>query len=126
MTETRSTIIPNAGSMSEFIAAFDVPSKVTDFVYHCRFSNLWNAIATRHADTVDCKFFVDGRNVVVGLAHPGMVRFRERHGRNPSDREISYVAAEFLRERLEQEDEHALYDVPADKVFQLFEKLGLS
>jgi hypothetical protein len=125
MTETRTAFIPNAGSMSQFIAAFDVPSKVTDYVYHCRFSHLWNGIATRHADTVDCKFFVDGRNVVVGLSHPGMVEFRNRAGRNPSDRELSYVAAEFLRERLEQEDEHALYDVPSDKVSQLMDQLGI-
>ena len=53
--------IPNAGAMSEFIGAFDVPSKVTDFVYHCRFSHCWNAIATRHSDTMDCKFLVDGK-----------------------------------------------------------------
>ena len=120
-----STRIPNVGSMSEFIGAFDVPSKVTDYIYHCRFSHLWNGIATRHADTVDCKFFVDGRNVVVGLAHPGMVEFRSRSGRNPSDRELSYAAAEFLRERLEQEDEHDLYDVPAAKVLQLMESLSI-
>lgn len=118
-------MIPNVGSMSQFIAAFDVPSRVTDYVYHCRFSHLWNGIATRHADTVDCKFFVDGRNVIVGLAHPGMVEFRNRAGRNPTDRELSYVAAEFLRERLEQEDEHDLYDVLQEKVVQLLDQLGI-
>jgi hypothetical protein len=42
--------IPNAGAMSEFIGAFDVPSKVTDYIYRCRFSHCWNGIATRHAD----------------------------------------------------------------------------
>jgi hypothetical protein len=125
MTDSRATLIPNVGSMSQFIAAFDVPSRVTDYVYHCRFSHLWNGIATRHADTVDCKFFVDGRNVIVGLAHPGMVEFRNRAGRNPTDRELSYVAAEFLRERLEQEDEHDLYDVLQEKVVQLLDQLGI-
>ena len=120
-----STRIPNVGSMSEFIGAFDVPSKVTDYVYKCRFSHCWNGIATRHSDTMDCKFFVDGKGVVLGLAHPGFVAFREKAGRNLSDREASYVAAEYLCERLEQEDEHALYDVAADDVLRIIGKLGI-
>jgi len=117
--------IANAGAMSEFIGAFDIPSKVTDFVYHCRFSHCWNAIATRHSDTMDCKFFVDGKGVIVGLSHLGFVAFREKSGRNPSDREASYIAAEYLRERLEQEDEHSLYDVSAADVTRIIERLGI-
>ena len=112
--------------MSEFIGAFDVKSKVTDFVYRCRFSHLWNGIATRHSDTIDCKFFVDGKGVVLGLAHPGFVEFRNRTGRNPTDREISYIAAEYLRERLEQEDEHKLYDVNAGDVLRLIDMLQIA
>jgi hypothetical protein len=117
--------IPNVGAMSEFIGAFDVPSKVTDYVYHCSFSHVWNAITTRHADTMDCKFLVDGKRVVVGLAHPGFVKFRERAGRNLSDREASYIGAEYLRERLEQEDEHALYDVSTVDVLRIIDKLSI-
>ncbi len=118
--------IPNVGSMSEFIGAFDVKSKVTDFVYHCRFSHLWNGIATRHSDTIDCKFFVDGKGVVLGLAHTGFVEFRNRTSRNPTDREISYIAAEYLRERLEQEDEHKLYDVNTTDVLRLIDMLHIA
>jgi hypothetical protein len=118
-------MIANAGAMSDFIAAFDVRSKVTDYTYRCRFSHCWNGIATRHADTVDCKFFVDGKGVVLGLAHPAFVAFHQRAGRDLSDREASYIAAEYLRERLEQEDEHALYDVSAADVLRLLEKLGI-
>jgi hypothetical protein len=117
--------IPNVGAMSEFIGAFDVPSKVTDFVYHCRFSHCWNAVATRHADTMDCKFVVDGKGVIVGLAHPGFVTFRERAGRNLTDREASYIGAQYLRERLEQEDEHILYDVSASDVVRIIDKLNI-
>jgi hypothetical protein len=98
---------------------------VTDVVYRCRFCNCWNGIATRHSDTIDCKFFVDGKGVLVGLAHPGFVEFRSRAGRNLTDREGSYIAAEYLRERLEQEDEHALYDVSAADVLRLIEKLHI-
>ena len=111
--------------MTEFVGAFDVLSKLTGEVHHCRFSHLWNGIATRHADTVDCKFFVDGRVVVVGLAHTPFVEFRKRSGRDLTDREASFIAAEFLRERLEQEDEHELYDVSAGEVLRLIGLRGI-
>jgi hypothetical protein len=117
--------LPNFGAMSEFVGAFEVRSKVTDFVYHCRFSHCWNGIATRHSDTIDCKFFVDGKGVILGLAHAGFVQFRERSGRNLSDREASYIASQYLRERLEQEDEHSLYDVSADDVVRILNQLGV-
>jgi len=111
--------------MSEFVGAFAVQSRLTDQLYHCRFSHLWNGVATRHSDTVDTKFFVDGRGVVVGLAHTAFVHFRARSGRDLSDREASYVAAAFLRERLEQEDERPLYDVPETEVLRLIDSLGI-
>ena len=117
--------IPNAGAMSEFIGAFDVPSKVTDYRYKCQFSHCYNGIATRHSDTMDCKFIVDGKGVIVGLAHPGFVAFRERAGRNLTDREASYIGAQYLRERLEQEDEHSLYDVASSDVIRIIEKLNI-
>ena len=125
MAKTSYPTIPNAGAMSDFIGAFDIPSKVTDYIYRCRFSHCWNGIATRHADTMDCKFLVDGKGAILGLAHPGFVEFRARSGRNLSDREASYIAAEYLRGRLEQEDEHALYDVSAADVNRIIEKLGI-
>jgi hypothetical protein len=125
MAKAEVTAIPNVGAMSDFIGAFDVPSKVTDYVYRCRFSHCWNGIATRHADTMDCKFFVDGKGVVLGLAHPGFVEFRARAGRNLTDREASYIAAEYLRERLEQEDEHVLYDVSPTDVIRIIQKLNI-
>jgi hypothetical protein len=125
MANAEVTAIPNVGAMSDFIGAFDVPSKVTDYVYHCRFSHCWNGIATRHADTMDCKFFVDGKGVVLGLAQLGFVEFRARSGRNLSDREASYIAAEYLRERLEQEDEHSLYDVSPTDVIRIIQKRNI-
>jgi hypothetical protein len=118
--------IANAGAMNEFIPSFDVPSKMTDQVYHCNFSHLWNGVATRHADSIDTKFFVDGRAVIVGLAQIAFYDFRERSGRNLTDREASYIAAEYLRERLEEEDEHELYDVPAAEVTRLIGRMKLA
>jgi hypothetical protein len=117
--------IPNQGAMSEFVGEFDVSSRLTDQTYHCRFSHLWNGIATRHSDTVDTKFLVDDRGVVVGLAHTGLVQFTNKSGRDLSDREASFIAAEYLREQLEQEDERPLYDVSASDVTRIISQLGL-
>jgi hypothetical protein len=86
---------------------------------------MWNGIATRHSDTIDFKFFVDGEAHVVGLAHPPFVKFREKSGRDLTDREASFVAAEYLRERLEEDDLRPLYDVPADEVLRLIKQIGI-
>ena len=111
--------------MSQFIGSFDVVSKLTGRVFHCRFSHMWNGIATRHSDTIDTKFFVDGAGVILGLAHPAFVAFRAKNGRDLSDREASFLAAEFLRERLEEEDERPLYDVSGEDVLRLIAQLNL-
>lgn len=117
--------IPNQGAMSDFVKPFEVASKMTDIVYRVRFSHCWNAIATRHADTIDCKFYVDGKGVVLGLSHTAFVEFRGSAKRGLTDREASFIAAQYLRERLEQEDEHELYDVAHKDVTRVIEKLGI-
>ena len=125
MSVTPSIGVPNLGAMSDFVGEFDVSSRLTGHTYHCRFSHLWNGVATRHSDTVDTKFLVDGRGAIVGLAHTGFVQFTEKSGRDLSDREASYVAAHYLREQLEQEDERPLYDVSAADVTRIIGKLGV-
>ena len=112
----------NRDTMGHFVPPFEVRSKLTDQVYHCRFSHLWNGIATRHSDTIDTKFFVNGRAVVAGLEHTAFVEFRARHGRDLTDREASHIAALFLAERLEQEDEHDIYQVPSAEVLRLIQQ----
>src|SRR5712672_4138488 len=111
--------------MSQFIGAFEVTSKLSGQMYQCRFSHMWNGIATRHSDTIDTKFFVDGQAHVVGLAHTAFVKFREKTRRDLTDREASFVAAEYLRERLEEEDERPLYDVPHEEVMRLIKMIGI-
>jgi hypothetical protein len=111
--------------MSQFIGAFEVTSKLGGQIYQCRFSHMWNGIATRHSDTIDTKFFVDGAAHVVGLAHTAFVTFRDKARRDLTDRETSYVAAEYLRERLEEEDVRTLYDVPHDDVLRLIKLIGI-
>lgn len=111
--------------MSQFIGAFEVESKLSGKVYQCRFSHMWNGIATRHSDTIDTKFFVDGEAVVLGLAHTAFVKFREKAWRDLTDREASFIAAEYLRERLEEEDPRPLYDVSHDDVLRLVAQIGI-
>ncbi len=122
---TTRPVLANAGAMKEFVGAFDVTSKLTGHLYHCRFSYLWNGIATRHSDTIDTKFFVDGEVVMVGLSHTAFVKFRERSGRDLTDREASFIAADYLRERLEEEDVRPVYDVTHDDVLRLIEQVGI-
>ena len=118
-------VLANAGAMNQFIGPFDVTSKLTGHVYSCSLSHIWNAIATRHSDTIDAKLVVDGEGHVVGLAHTAFVEFRQKAGRDLTDREASYVTAEYLRERLEEEDVRPLYDVPHAEVMRLIERLGI-
>ena len=122
---TTRPVLANAGAMSQFIGAFEVTSKLSGQTYQCRFSHMWNVIATRHADTIDTKFFVDGEAHVVGLAHTAFVKFREKTGRDLTDREASFVAAEYLRERLEEDDVRPLYDVPESEVLRLINLIGI-
>jgi len=42
------------------------------------------------------EILVDGKAVVLGLSHKAFVKFRERTGRDLTDREASFIAAEFF------------------------------
>jgi hypothetical protein len=122
---TTRPVLANAGAMSQFIGPFEVTSKLSMQTYQCRFSHMWSGIATRHADTIDTKFFVDGEAHVVGLAHTAFVKFRDKAKRDLTDREASFVAAEYLRERLEEDDIRRLYDVPESEVGRLIALIGI-
>ena len=122
---TTSPVLANAGAMSQFVGPFEVTSKLSGQTYQVRFSHMWNGIATRHADTIDTKLFVDGQAHVVGLAHTAFVKFRDKSRRDLTDREASFVSAEYLRERLEEEDIRPLYDVPESEVLRLINQIGI-
>ena len=72
--------------------------------YHCRFYNLATGIAPRHSDTVDVKFLVNGKGVVVALAHPGVVEFRRQTGRSLTDSDVIQIAGFTLKELVEKGD----------------------
>jgi hypothetical protein len=122
---TASPVLANSGAMSQFIGAFEVTSRLSGKTFQCRFSHMWNGIATRHSDTIDVKFYVDGEAHVIGLAHTAFVNFRSKSGRDLTDRESSYVGAEYLRLRLEEDDVRTLYDASSEDVTRVIQQLGI-
>jgi hypothetical protein len=118
-------VLANNGAMNQFVSPFEVVSKLSGHKYDVSFSHIWNGIATRHSDTIDSKFVVDGEGHIVGLAHTAFVDFRQKTGRDLTDREASFVAAEYVRERLEEEDERPIYDVPREEVNRLIELIEI-
>ena len=120
-------LIPKAQVMSDMVEPFTVTGRITGETYKVYFSHLWIGMTTRHADTIDCKFLVNGRGIVIGLDHKGFVLFEESAGRTLTDQEAAHIAALFLRDFLEQEFTLPArpVDVPADKVIALATRLGL-
>lgn len=120
-------MIPKARVMAELVAPFTVRSRLAREEHTVRFSHLWSAIATRHSDTIDCKFLVGGRGVVVALAHPAFGEFCERAGRSLTDQETAEIAAAYLREYLESDRDlgGSTLAVSRDDVLRLAESLGL-
>ncbi len=118
--------IPPAKVMSEMVAPFTVRARLTGEEYQIRFSHLWSAIATRHSDTIDCKFLVNGRGLTVALPHPAFVEFRQRAERSLLDPEAAQIAAACLREYLEADNdpEVSILTVTAGDVFRVARQLG--
>jgi hypothetical protein len=71
---------------------------------HCIYQALIVAIATRHADAVDIKFLVDGRNVWVALPHPAWIEYKNRTGRMITDALAIEIGGHFLKSALESGD----------------------
>lgn len=113
--------------MHELVEPFTVRARLTGEEYKVRFSHLWGAIATRHSDTIDCKFLVNGGGVIVALAHTGLVELRRRRGRSLSDEETAALAALYLREALEadRDTDNATHTVHREEVERLATSLGL-
>ncbi len=88
--------------MSYAITPFDVSSEALAGAIRVRFLHLLPGIATRHSDTIDCVFLVDGRKVMVGISCATLADIREREKKFLSDQQIGEVAALYLRRTLER------------------------
>ena len=88
--------------MSYFVAPFEVSSKSLGAPLKVHFVHLYSAIATRHSDTVDAVFLVDGRKAIVAISFATLAELRERQGINLTDQQLADMAALYLRRTLEQ------------------------
>jgi len=122
----RAMHIPPAKVMSEMVAPFTVRARLTGEEYSVLFSHLWSAVATRHSDTMDAKFLVNGRGLIVALPHPAFVDFKRRAGRSLLDQEAAQIAATCLREYLEAANDPnvAYLTIPHEDVLRVARQLG--
>ena len=68
---------------------------------HCLYQALIVAISTRHADAVDLKFLVDGREVSVALPLPAWDEYKRRSGLVITDPLAIDIAGHYLKNALE-------------------------
>ena len=88
--------------MSYFVAPFEVSSKSLGAPVIVHFVHLYSAIATRHSDTIDAVFLVDGAKATVAISCATLAQLREREGINLTDQQLADIAALYLRGTLEQ------------------------
>src|SRR4051812_44175153 len=68
---------------------------------HCTWQANIVAIATRHADAIDIKFFANGRPVWIALPHLAWVRYKEQTGKAITDPLAVQIAGRYLKTAIE-------------------------
>jgi hypothetical protein len=81
---------------------FEVPSPLDGKLYRCRFHSLILGISTRHSDTVDVKFLVNGAPIVLALPHVAFAEYRTQMGRPLTDQDAIRIAGLSLKHMLER------------------------
>ena len=113
-------------TFEEFTVSGSAPGAPAQEQFHCRFDTLTTAISTRHSDTVDVKFLVNGKGVVIALAHAGFARFRESSGRALTDGEAIQMAGLFLKKLLERGEraEDPILPVSTEETLELARQIA--
>lgn len=88
--------------MSYIVTPFEVSSSALPEPVRCRFVHLFPAIATRHSDTMDCIFLVNGRKVTVAISCATLTELRESEHKPLSDQQLAEIAALLLRRTLQE------------------------
>ena len=83
--------------MSYIVTPFEVTSRALAEPVKVRFVHLFPAIATRHSDTIDCVFLVNGQRATVSVSCPALTELREKDQKYLSDQQLAEIAARFLR-----------------------------
>ena len=87
--------------MSYIVTPFEVSSRALAAPAKVRFVHLFPAIATRHSDTMDCVFLVDGRHATVSISCRVLTELREKEQKYLRDQQLAEIAALHLRRTLE-------------------------
>ncbi len=88
--------------MSYIMTPFEVAAKGLQAPVKVHFVHLYPAIATRHSDTMDAVFLLDGEKATVAISCATLAELRERDGKNLTDQQLADIAALHLRRTLEQ------------------------
>lgn len=98
--------------MSYVVTPFEVVSKALPQAAKVRFVHLYPAIATRHSDTIDAQFLVDGHKVIVSISCAALTELRQRENTYLRDQQLAEIAALHLRHTLQ-----AGYDATQAELF---------
>lgn len=92
---------------------------------HCRFHSLTTGISPRHSDTVDVKFLVNGKGIVIALPHPAFAEYHRRRGRGLTDTDAIQMAGLFLKGLLERGDpvEESFVGPSVEEALELAQKV---
>jgi hypothetical protein len=88
--------------VSHVITPFEVSTEALGGPAKCRFVHLYPAIATRHSDTMDCVFRVNGRKATVAISCAGLKRLADQDHTPLRDQQLAEIAALHLRRVLER------------------------
>ena len=88
--------------MSYIVMPFEVSSKGLEAPAKVHFVHLFSAIATRHSDTIDAVFLVDGERATVAISCATLAELPARDGKNLTDQQLADIAALHLRRTLQQ------------------------
>ena len=87
--------------MSYIVTPFEVSSKGLEAPVKVHFVHLYSAIATRHSDSIDAVFLVDGLKATVAISCATLAELQERDRKNLTDQQLADIAALHLRRTLE-------------------------
>ena len=104
---------------------FSVSSPREAETCHCRFHTLTIGISPRHSDTVDVKFLVNGKGIVLALPHTAFAEFRRQTGRSLTDSDAIQIAGLFLKGSLERGDplEEPLLQLSVEETLELARRI---
>ncbi len=97
---------------------FKVSDRWTNEELHCVWKGTIVAIATRHADCVDIRFDVNGRNLYIAMPNTAWVEQKRRSGKVITDHLAAQVAGRFLKQIITEgfDAGRELYTMTVDEV----------